>query len=63
MIDISKILYENEYARSRKGKYHYFAPEIEKGEKQTNKVDIYSLGCIIYELFTLNEYYIDKIIE
>ena len=60
---ISKILYENQYTRSRKGKYHYFAPEIEKGEKQTNKVDIYSLGCIIYELFTLNEYYIDKIIE
>ena len=23
-------------------------------------MDIYSLGCIIYELFTLNEYYLDK---
>ena len=30
------------------------------GEKYNNKIDIYSLGCIIYELFTQNEYYIDK---
>ena len=27
------------------------------------RVDIYSLGCIIYELFTLNEYYSDKVID
>ena len=25
-----------------------------------NKVDMYALGCIIYELFTLNQYYNDK---
>ena len=36
---------------------------IEKGEKYNNKIDIYALGCIIYELFTLNEYYIDTKIE
>ena len=29
----------------------------EKNIIYNNKVDIYSLGCIIYELFTLNEYY------
>ena len=51
------------YAYSKVGKYHYFAPEIEKGEKYYNTVDIYSLGCIIYELFTLNEYFIDSIID
>ena len=39
------------------------APEIIKGEKYDAKVDIYALGCIIYELFTLNQYYIDKVIE
>ena len=33
------------------------------GEKYNNKIDIYSFGCIIYELFTLNEYYIDKRIK
>ena len=44
---ISKILI-NKYTTKKIGKYHYFAPEIEKGEKYNNKIDIYSLGCIIY---------------
>ena len=61
---ISKILAENnKYIKNRVGKSHYFAPEIDIGEKYDYRVDIYSLGCIIYELFTLNEYYIDKKIE
>ena len=34
-----------------------------KGEKYNNKVDIWALGCIIYELFTLNEYFVDKFYE
>ena len=38
------------------------APELIKGEKYSTKIDIYALGCIIYELFTLNVYYLDKII-
>ena len=61
---ISKILtMSNKYTKSIVGKIQYFAPEIIKGQKYNNKVDMYSLGCIIYELFTLNEYYIDKTIE
>ena len=55
---ISKILTTTKnYAKSQVGKHHYLAPEIEKGEKYNNKVDIYSLGCVIYELFTLKKYY------
>ena len=57
---ISKIIATNKYTQSRIGKYQYFAPEIEMGEKYNNKIDIYSLGYIMYELFTQNEYYIDK---
>ena len=53
----------NNYANSKVGKFNYMAPEILKGTKHNNKVDIYSLGCIIYELFTLNEYYSDKVID
>ena len=37
----------------------YMAPEIEKTgnyDNYDNRVDTYSLGCIIYELFTLNVY-------
>jgi len=61
---ISKIIttYQR-YAKTQIGKSHYLAPEIEKGIEYNNKVDIYSLGCVIYELFTLNEYYIDKLDE
>ena len=55
---VSKILTTNHnYTKSQVGKHHYFAPEIEKGEKYNNKVDIYALGCIIYDLLTINEYY------
>ena len=42
------------------GNVNYMAPEIEKGERYNTKVDIYSFGCIIYELFTLNKYNTDK---
>ena len=53
----------NKYAKTNTGKEHYKAPEIVKGEKYDIRADIYSLGCIIYELFTLNEYFIDKFYE
>ena len=33
---------------------NYFAPELLSGDKYTNKTDIWALGCVIYELFTLN---------
>ena len=42
------------------GKMYYMAPEVIKGKPYNTKIDIYALGCVIYELFTLNEYYIDK---
>ena len=59
---VSKILESyNQYAQSMVGTFHYNAPEIEKREKYDFRADIYSLGCIIYELFTTNEYYIDKL--
>ena len=56
--NVTQILTTNHnYTKSQVGKHHYFAPEIEKGKNYNNKIDIYALGCIIYELFTLNEYY------
>ena len=52
---ISKQLKMNEkYANTVVGTNYYRAPEIIKGEKYNNKIDIWALGCIIYELFTFN---------
>ena len=57
-----KLVTSKAYVYTKTGKHHYNAPEIELEERFNNKVDIYAFGCIIYELFTLNEYYIDKVI-
>ena len=43
----------NKYAKSFVGTFNYMAPEVLKGEKYNNKIDIWALGCIIYELLTL----------
>ena len=45
----------NQYAKTQKGTINYMAPEmIKENPKYNNKVDIWALGCIIYELCTLN---------
>lgn len=43
-----------DYAKSFVGTFLYMSPEIFKGQKYNNKVDMWALGCIIYELCTLN---------
>ena len=44
----------NEFAKTQTGTLAYMAPEVVNGEKYNNKVDIWALGCVIYELCTLN---------
>ena len=50
---ISKMLDGTSHATTGIGTWQYIAPEIVRGVKYTNKVDVWSLGCIIYELCTL----------
>jgi len=59
---ISKELVLTKYTKSKVGSFYYMAPEIRKEEVilYDNRVDIYSLGCIIYELFTGTKYLNDK---
>ena len=45
------------------GTLHYIAPEILTGKKYNKKADIWSLGCIIYELVHLSNYYLDKMTD
>ena len=44
---------ETQYAKTQTGTIRYMAPEIILGEKYKDKVDIWSLGCIIYEMCKL----------
>ena len=54
-LEISKQLSENTlYAKTFAGTRNYMSPEIFNNDIYNNKVDIWALGCIIYELFTLN---------
>ena len=51
---ISKqLINTNDYSKTQKGTLRYMAPEILNGEEYNRKIDIWSLGCILYELFTL----------
>jgi NIMA (never in mitosis gene a)-related kinase len=51
---VSKQLESNKKSASTQvGTENYAAPEIYTEKKYTNKVDIWALGCIIYELLTL----------
>ena len=53
---ISKKLEGTKHAKTGGiGTMSYMAPELLNGQKYDNKVDIWALGCIIYELFTLEQ--------
>ena len=52
---IAKILDAGtQYAKTTAGSMIYMAPELINGKKYNNKVDIWALGCILYELCTFN---------
>jgi serine/threonine protein kinase len=44
----------DEYAKTCFGSLLYMAPEMAKNYQYNNKIDIWSLGCIIHELCTLD---------
>ena len=63
---ISQYINTNEeYAQTlnKEGTIYYTAPEIFEKGIYNAKSDMYSLGCVIYELFTLQKYYTDKMFD
>ena len=60
-LPLSIYLYDKNIHYQVRLKDFYIAYEIIGGDKYTLKADIWSLGCIIYELFTLSNYCKDKV--
>ena len=54
-------IYKTQFTKNKEGTYEYIAPEILCKGIFNNKSDMWSLGCIIYELCILNAYHKDKI--
>ena len=52
-LNVSKLSKSN-YARTKTGTPYYLAPEVWEDKPYDYKCDIWSLGCIIYELCTLS---------
>ena len=50
---VSKLMEGTENCDTMAGTPFYFSPELSKNEKYTNKTDIWSLGCVIFEICTL----------
>lgn len=51
-LGIAKILKNNAAAQTQIGTPHYMAPEIWKGKPYTYGADVWSLGCLLYEMLT-----------
>ena len=51
MLDIVKKMDEKYVMTGETGSYRYMAPEVFRHEVYSEKVDIYSLACVMYFLF------------
>ncbi|CAF0709863.1 unnamed protein product [Brachionus calyciflorus] len=61
---ISRALKGNEDASTFIGTPYYMSPEVVKNEKYNSKSDIWSIGCVLYELATYQRPFVgDKIFE
>lgn len=50
---VSGVLKSGSYLSSKSGTFAYMAPEMLNSNKYTNAVDVWSLGCIAYEMCEL----------
>ena len=61
---VSKVTHsQGEYAKTQIGTPFYLSPEIWRQEKYNEKTDVYSLGCLFYELCMLKHPYNGKDIK
>ena len=60
---LCRLLDNNDVARTNVGTPLYMAPELLSKNSYTEKADIWSLGCVIYELAALQPPYVASNIE
>ena len=53
-LGIAKLLENTKYAKTFVGTPYYVSPEMCKNKPYNEKSDIWALGCLLYELITLN---------
>ena len=53
-MNISKVIKKNEFARTKIGTPYYMSPEVWNDIPYNEKSDVWSLGCLIYELAALD---------
>lgn len=58
-LNVSKVV-EGNFATTQTGTPYYTSPEIWKGIKYTSNCDIWSLGCLLYELCVLKPPFMAK---
>ncbi len=59
-LGIAKILEKEKYTNTFIGTIYYMSPEICENKSYTFKTDLWSLGCILYELCTFKHPFDDK---
>ena len=52
-LNVSKVA-KSSYAKTQTGTPYYLSPEVWKGEPYNSKCDVWSLGCVLYELAALS---------
>ncbi|KAA6402885.1 MAG: putative MAP kinase kinase family domain protein [Streblomastix strix] len=52
-LGVAKLLETQSFAKTMVGTPYYIAPELIRGTPYTSKIDVWALGCILYELLTL----------
>ena len=53
-MNVSKVLTQKMLSYTQTGTPYYASPEVWRDEPYDKKSDIWSLGCVIYEMTTLN---------
>ena len=52
-LNVSKIIHHNQLTNTQTGTPYYAGPEVWKNRPYNHKIDIWSLGCVLYEMAAL----------